>query len=871
MQWYMKSREEAIKLAKTDLKRGLTEEEAKRRLEKNGKNSFEDNEKRNGFLKRVLNQLNDFLVIVLIAASVVSFGVSFIKGDGEYADSLIIMVIVAVNAFLGVIQEDKAQKAIDELKKLTENKAKVIRNGKLKEIDAAEVVFGDIIFLEAGDVVCADGRIIECEGLMCEESSLTGESHPSEKDEKTILKENVAVGDRKNMVFSSTSVTSGRAKAVVVETGKETEVGAIAGLLGEGEEKTPLQERLDKTGKILGIGAIAVCGLIFLMGIMRSADVFDMFMTSVSLAVAAIPEGLVAIVTIVLAIGMQTMSKKNAVIRRLPVVETLGCADVICSDKTGTLTENKMRVVRVFGLSRDVKENRKNVLFCAAACSNATFDGRSFKGEPTEKALCEAAQECGGEFEKLRDNLKRIYEIPFSSDRKMMSTVHIDKDGRYVTSVKGAFDVLADKCDRVLIDEKEKPLTDRIKKEFYEENKNMALKALRVICTAQKITETKPEKAEAEKGLTLIGLAGLTDPPRKEARTAVSMCKRAGIKPVMITGDHILTAIAVAEGLGIYEEGDSYLTGSEIEKMTDDELKRRVTASSVFARVSPLHKLRIVEAYKANGSVVAMTGDGVNDAPALKAAHIGCAMGLNGTEVAKSAADMVIMDDNFATIVEAVKEGRGIYQNIKRAVHFLVSSNIGEIITIFAAMVFGWSVPLLPIQLLWVNLVTDALPAIALSFEKADDDIMERPPLKAEKSMFSGGVGLNIVLEGAMIGMISLIAFGVGHIYFDLAGELVVGRTMAFCVLSVSQLVHVFNIRSEKSIFKVGIKGNKVLSASFFVGVLLMAAVITIEPLRNVFGVTALTLEELVIVTALCLVPVLVVEIEKAVSKKEGC
>lgn len=866
MLWYTKSINEVLEGLNTDAQKGLEDNEAKKRLTEYGTNSLEDNRKKEGIIKKILNQLNDFLVIILLSASAVSFSVSYIRGDGEYIDSVIIIGIVAINAVLGVIQEDKAEKAISELKKLTVNKAKVIRGGRTVYIDSSEVTVGDIILLEAGDIVCADARLIYTESLMCEESSLTGESIPSEKSEIGVFKENAAVGDRKNMVFSSSAVTSGRGKAVVTAVGMKTEVGEIANLIADkGDEKTPLQERLDKTGKTLGIGAVGICCLIFVMGLLQKADPFDMFMTSVSLAVAAIPEGLLAIVTIVLAIGMQKMSRKNAVIRRLPVVETLGCANVICSDKTGTLTKNKMKVVRVFGFDNSVSVNRTNVLRHAALCSNCTFDGRRFMGEATEKALCEAAEEVGEGFEKLNNEYERVYEIPFSSERKMMTAVH-RKNGKYVASVKGAFDVLINKCDKVLVNGITVPMSDKYKRELYDENRKMAGKALRVLCVAEK-TESSIDKTNAEDSLTLIGLVGLMDPPRPEAKEAVALCKKAGIKPVMITGDHILTAVAVAEELGIYEEGDSFLTGKEIEEMTDDELGERVMDCSVFARVSPLHKVRIVEAYKKNDCIAAMTGDGVNDAPALKAAHIGCAMGLNGTDVAKSAADMVIMDDNFATIIEAVREGRGIYKNIKNAVHFLVSSNIGEIITIFAAMLLGWGVPLLPIQLLWVNLVTDALPAIALSFEKTEDSIMELPPLKAEKSMFSGGMGERIALEGMMIGLLALLAFGIGHIYFDAPDSHITGRTMAFAVLSISQLVHVFNLRSEESIFKTGVLGNNLLAASFLLGIGLMALVIMIEPMAKLFGVTMLGIKQWGIVAALCLVTVVVVEIEKLVNK----
>lgn len=875
MNWYGKSLKEIEKELNTSFDRGLSSSEAERRLEEYGENQLSHEGKKKGIIARFFAQLNDFMVIILISAAAVSFLISYLNGEKDFVDSAIILFIVGINAALGLIQESKAEKALEALKKLSSPKARVLRDGRIFEIDAQKVVPGDIIVIETGDYICADGRLVQAVSLKAEESSITGESVAVEKNHDRVYKEDTPLGDRKNMVLSTSYITYGKGKAVITQTGMDTEVGRIARLMTEEEEgQTPLQKRLGQTGKTLGIAAMVICVVIFVLGLFRHAEPFEMFMTSVSLAVAAIPEGLPAIVTIVLAIGMQRMSKKNTIIRKLPAVETLGSADVICSDKTGTLTQNKMKVVKVTDCNQKLEqdfEKRKLIVMFSALCNDCRIDGRKIVGEPTEAALAEAAQECGERLDKLWETMPRVGEIPFSSERKLMTTIHRIKGKGYISVTKGAPDVLIERCsqcldgnDKVSFDSGKKAKTKKL-------NTQMAEKALRVIAVAYKEFDTKPvstDTAYLEKNLIFAGLIGMIDPPRPEVKKAVETCVHAGIKPVMITGDHGLTAKAIAQELGIYKQGDLLMTGEELEKMPQEALCEQIQQYSVFARVSPEHKVRIVKAFQAKGNVVAMTGDGVNDAPALKTADIGCAMGKNGTEVAKGAADMILTDDNFATIVEAVKEGRGIYANIKKAVHFLLSSNIGEIITIFVAMCFGWATPLLPIQLLWVNLVTDSLPAIALGLDPADKDIMNEKPQNTKVSMFANGLGERIALEGCMIGMLALIAFGIGHIYFDMEKGHLIGRTMAFAVLSISQLVHAFNMRTEKSLFSIPILSNKFLVGAFIIGVCLQASVIMIEPLAAIFRVKALNTTQWFIVTILVLIPVLVVELEKLLWRK---
>lgn len=869
MNWYRLNVKDIEERLKTNYQRGLSQNEAKKRLEEHGENKLSAGKPKSNIVIRFFRQLNDFMVIILISAAFVSFAVSYMQGEKDFVDSAIILIIVALNAILGLVQESKAEKAIEALKKMSAPMARVMREGKITEIDAKEVVVGDILVIETGDFICADARLISGASLKAEESSITGESVAVEKNPKLSLIDDVPIGDRKNMVLSTSFITYGKGKAVVTATGMNTEVGKIAGLMLEEEEsQTPLQKRLGQTGKTLGTAAIIICLVIFLMGIMRKAEPFEMFMTSISLAVAAIPEGLPAIVTIVLAIGMQRMSKKNTIIRKLPAVETLGSAQVICSDKTGTLTQNKMKVIRVGDFQKSIEndlEKRKFILMLSALCNDCYIEDRKIKGEATESALAEAAQECGALKEELDEMIPRVGEIPFSSERKLMTTIHKYK-GKYLVVTKGAPDVLVNKCSHCLEEGNKNKYDETRRKKTRELNSQMAENALRVIGVAYAEFDKMPVivKSETiENNLIFAGLIGMIDPPRPEVKQAVATCRKAGIKPVMITGDHALTAMAIGRDLGIYENGDSYMTGESLEKMSQDELCKHINEYSVFARVSPEHKVRIVKAFQKNGNVVAMTGDGVNDAPALKAADIGCAMGKNGTDVAKGASDMILTDDNFATIVEAVREGRGIYSNIKKAIHFLLSSNIGEILTIFSAMVFGWSTPLLPIQLLWVNLVTDSLPAIALGVDPADPNIMEEKPQKANQSLFANGLGERIALEGCMIGLLALIAFAIGHIYFDKELGHIYGRTMAFAVLSISQLVHAFNMRSERSIFKIHILSNKFLVGAFLVGLILQVSVIMIAPLAKIFLVTPLGLAQWGIIAILCIMPIIVVELEK--------
>lgn len=870
MNWWEKSIRDTEEVLKTKRNHGLSKEEVKKRQQEYGNNRIDHENQQKSLLSRFFAQLNDFMVIILIAAAVASFGVSFWHGETDFIDSAIILIIVALNAVLGMVQESKAQKAIDALKKMAAPKAHVLRDGMRQEVKAEEVVPGDILLLEAGDYVCADARLVESISLKAEESAITGESVPSEKEADCVFSKNTALGDRKNMVFSSSYITYGKGKAIVTNTGMSTEVGRIAQLISnEGEGETPLQKRLDKTGKTLGIGAIIICIIIFIMGLFRNAEPLEMFMTSVSLAVAAIPEGLPAIVTIVLAIGMQRMSKKNTIIRRLPAVETLGSANVICSDKTGTLTQNKMKVVKVTDCEGKLEHNlekRKLILLLGALCNDSHKDNKKILGEPTEVALLEAAEEGGENIETLSERMPRIGELPFSSERKLMTTVHKVSGKGWISVTKGAPDVLLERCVQYVGGKGQMPFSRSKKEQAVQLNSKMAGNALRVIAVAFREFDTKPTMISEnylEHNLTFAGMLGMIDPPRPEAKKAVETCKKAGIRAVMITGDHYLTAKATAEQLGIFQRNDRVMTGEELEKTSVEELSDKIEEYSVFARVSPDHKVRIVKAYQEKGAVVAMTGDGVNDAPALKVADIGCAMGKNGTEVAKGASDMILTDDNFATIVEAVREGRGIYDNIKKAVHFLLSSNIGEIITIFAAMCFGWATPLLPIQLLWVNLVTDSLPAIALGLDPAEKDIMERKPQKGEKSLFSGGMGERIALEGCMIGMLALIAFAIGHIYFDLEKGHVIGRTMAFAVLSISQLVHAFNMRTEHSIFSISLFSNLYLVGAFIIGLCLQVGVIMLPQICRIFQVCPLNTFQWGIVAGLTIVPIFVVELEK--------
>ncbi|MBB2182554.1 calcium-translocating P-type ATPase, PMCA-type [Lachnospiraceae bacterium MD1] len=895
MQWHCLSKEEVLKKLKVLPDSGLSEKEAFARQQAYGKNILEA-KKGKSLLVRFFAQFADFMILILILAAIISFIVSYFDGEPDFVDPVIILCIITVNASLGVLQEARAEKALEALKKMSAPTAHVLRDKHVLVIDSSELVPGDIILLETGCFVPADGRLLSSVNLRVEEASLTGESHPVEKNAEVILKPDTGLGDRINMVLATSTVTYGRGLAVVTETGMNTQVGHIAKLIMEDETPmTPLQKRLAKTGKILGIAALVICAVIFIMGIIKQLPIFDMFMTSVSLAVAAIPEGLPAIVTIMLSLGVQRMAKKNSVIRKLPAVETLGSATVICSDKTGTLTQNIMTVTEICSLNGTEKMNSDFGTFLlshAALCNDAILqEGNNINvsGEPTEKALVLAAYHHGSNKNILDTSYQRVHEIPFDSARKLMTTVHKSKDHTYRSITKGAFDFMINRCTTVYQNGKHLPITNKEKNRLIALNNSMTEKALRVIAIAYKNIsrdKVKASSSELENGLTFIGLIGMIDPPREEVKDAVRLCRQAGIKPVMITGDHVLTAKAIAKELGILANGDEAITGDVLQRMSNEELSDNIYRYSVFARVSPEHKVRIVKAFQSRGEVVAMTGDGVNDAPALKTADIGCAMGITGTDVAKNAADMILTDDNFATIVSAVKEGRGIYDNIKKAVHFLLSSNIGEILTIFVAIILGLPTPLIAVQLLWVNLVTDSLPAISLGVEPTAKDIMKKKPVSPSKGLFADGLAIRIIIEGIMIGSLALLAFVIGYYYYDLptiqrsfAEQNIsnalpgvytpwVGRTMAFAVLSLSQLFHSFNMRSEYSLASIGLFSNRKLVYSFLICAFLQVSVITIPPLAKVFQVVPLSFRQWAITLLLSMAPIVIVEFQKILNAR---
>lgn len=870
MNWWQMETKEAARRLETDEKQGLTSQMAAERLAQKGRNELAETDGKKSLFWRFLAQFDDFMILLLLGAAVVSVVISRLSGENDVLDAVMILGIVVLNAALGLFQESKAEKALEALKKMAAPHARVIRDGIVREILAAEVVPGDLLLLETGDAVCADGRVVESRSLKTEESALTGEALPVEKTSVGGLPEETATGDRKNMVLAGGYVVYGKGKVLVTATGMDTEMGRIAAMLSHtSDSMTPLQKKLEQTGKQLGIGALAICALIFCMGILQEKPPFSMFMTAVSLAVAAIPEGLPAIVTIVLAMGTSRMSEKHTIVRRLSAVETLGGAQVICSDKTGTLTQNRMQVTTWTDYSHREPKNedlRETVANLFALCNDCNVSDGNLQGEPTEKALGEYAQSMGIDFAALRRDMPRVGEIPFSSARKRMTTLHKTEDG-WISVTKGAPDILLEKCAFCMEGSGQVPFDSRRKSMARMVNGEMAAQALRVVAVAFRQWSEKPPLTEEalERNLVFAGMAGMVDPPRPEVKEAVHLCRQAGIRPVMITGDHVLTAEAIGRELGIYQKGDCAVTGAELDKMSDKELEMAAETCTVFARVAPEHKVRIVQAFQKRGNVVAMTGDGVNDAPALKTADIGCAMGKSGTEVAKGASDLILTDDNFATIVEAVREGRGIYDNIRKAVHFLLSSNIGEILTIFVAMLLGWAAPLLPIQLLWVNLVTDSLPAIALGMEPAEENIMERPPRKNTGSLFGDGLGGRILLEGVMIGVLALLAFGIGHVYFDQENGYAVGRTMAFAVLSLSQLVHAFNMRGEGSLGKLPFCSNKWLLMAFVVGATLQCVVIMMPPLAGIFQAVPLNGEQWLLTAALALAPLPLVELEKAV------
>ena len=867
MDLYSMSAAEAVEKLGSETDRGLSSREAEKRLGRDGENLLRGKKKKS-LAAEFFEQFKDFTVIVLLIASGVSFATSFLEERGDFADPIMILIIVILNAAVGVIQQRRAEHSLEALKNMSAPTAAVIRDGKETIIPASKLVRGDIIEVRAGDLVPADARLITSHSLFAQESALTGESVPCEKDARAAVKKGSEQAEIKNMIFSSTVITAGHARAVVTETGMDTAVGKIAHLLNtEDEPTTPLQIKLAKIGKALGIGALSVCALIFMLSILRGMGVLSAFMLSVSLAVAAIPEGLPAVVTVVLSLGVQRMAKSNAVIRRLPAVETLGAATYICSDKTGTLTQNKMTVTAACSASDEIPltgDAAKKLFALAALCCDAKHTGRGeVSGEPTEAAIVAAAERSGTDTEKLRRKMPRTDEVTFSSERKMMSVAIKDGD-KAITVAKGAPDVLIKHCTDIILNGRKSPMTSALREKILRLNSSLADRALRVIAVAA--GDTKNGKPD-ETGLAFCGLIGMEDPPRKEAYEAVKTCRRAGITPVMITGDHAGTACATAKKLGILSRSGECLTGAQIDKMGENEFAQAVRTCRVYARVTPEHKVRIVKALRAHGEIVAMTGDGVNDAPALKAADIGCAMGKGGTQVAQNAADMILTDDNFATIVKAVAGGRWIYDNIRRAIHYLLGCNIGEILCVFAATLFGMPAPLLPIQLLFINLVTDSLPALALGAEMPDSRIMQRPPRDSAKSFFADRTGLDIALEGMLIGALSLFAFVAGSSLFkNSCVEL--GRTMAFAAQSLCEIAHSFNMRSRRSVFSIGIFSNRKLTVCAALCAALQLTVMTVPPLAALFNVSALSPAEWLTVAALAISPIAFSELGKAVGGK---
>ncbi|MFZ7120057.1 MAG: calcium-translocating P-type ATPase, SERCA-type [Eubacteriaceae bacterium] len=869
---YSKSIDEVKEFFSTDIEKGLDLSQVQSSNTKYGYNELNEKDSKS-LLLLFLDQFKNFLIIVLIFAALISGLV------GEVKDSILILTIIILNAIFGIVQENKAEKSMQALKKLTTPEAKVLRGGKKQKIPARELVPGDIVILDAGDYIPADGRIVESSSLRIEESALTGESLPVEKNNNTIDDNEVPLGDQINLVFMSSVVVYGRGKYIVTSTGMNTEIGKIAEMIQDtGKDQTPLQKRLAELGKVLSIVALVLCSLMFVIGIFQGREALPMFMTAVSLAVAAIPEGLPAIVTVVLALGVQKLVRKNAIVRKLPAVETLGSASVICSDKTGTLTQNKMTVKNIFInenkyddleelTNNEISAEMKRLLEVTLLCNDAHVDNENGEtkeiGDPTETALITFANKFSLYKEEEEKRLNRVAEIPFDSERKLMSTVHKNGD-KYLVFTKGAPDIIFNRCSKIMMNNKVVFITNEIIKSIEEANNSMSNKAYRVLGYAYKeIDELSDDlqSEEIENDLIFIGLTGMIDPPREEVKESINKCLSAGIKPIMITGDHKNTAIAIARELKIIDDSSEAISGIELDKISDDEFAKSIDNYSVYARVSPEHKVRIVSAWKKRGNVVAMTGDGVNDAPALKKADIGCAMGITGTDVSKEASDMILTDDNFATIVSAVEEGRGIYTNIRKCIHFLLSSNIGEILTLFLATLLNWAHPLLPIHILWVNLITDSLPAIALGVDTREKEIMNEKPRDPKASIFSGGLGFRIIYQGAIIGALTLIAF---WLTLNNYGDIKTAQTVAFSVLGLSQISHSFNVRSEnKSVFKKGIFTNKFLILANIFAATLQLLVLTVPFLQEIFNVVSLNLNQWMIVIGFSILPLIIVEILK--------
>ena len=885
--WFTKSQESVLKELNVNSKTGLSTEEAKKRLEKYGLNKLKGKPKKS-LLQLFLAQLKDVLIYVLIGAALINI---IAHGTEGITDALIILAVVLINALVGVIQESKAEKALEALQEMTAPRSLVRRNGEVIEINSEELVPGDILIIDAGRYIPADVRLIESANLQIQESSLTGESVPSEKNADFITSdEKISVGDKENMAFMSTVAIYGRGEGVVVATAMDTEIGKIAKILDEDENMlTPLQIKLEELGKTLGYGALAICGIIFVVGMLQGRQVVEMFMTSISLAVAAIPEGLVAIVAIVLSLGVKSMSRKNAIVRKLPAVETLGAVNIICSDKTGTLTQNKMTVVKTYTLDnlKDISDERNQkanvdeteLIRSFVLCSDASIDGGQDIGDPTEVALVVLGDKFNLEKNTLNSEYKRVGENPFDSDRKLMSTLN-EEGNKFRVHTKGAIDNILMRSNRILVNGEILPITDEAKTKILKVAENMSDDALRVLGVAFKDVDTEIAPEEMEKDLVVVGIVGMIDPPRIEVKGSIEEAKRAGITPIMITGDHKNTAVAIAKELGIATDISQSLTGSEIDSIPDEKFAKEINNYRVFARVSPEHKVKIVRAFKKQGNIVSMTGDGVNDAPSLKSADIGVAMGITGTDVSKGASDMILTDDNFTTIVYAIEEGRNIYNNIKKTIMFLLSCNLGEVFCVFFATVFGWAIPLVPTQLLWINLVTDTLPAISLGMDPGDKDVMNRKPRDPKESFFAEGAGMRAIVGGILIGILTLVAFYLGIIH---SGDVPIkeakegteivtyGRTMAFIVLTFSQLFYSLSMRnSKKTIFEVGFFGNIFLIISIIISIILQVLLISIPPIAEMFKVTALDPSHWEMVIGLSLIPFAINEIIKVVTRGKG-
>lgn len=872
--WYSKDIKTTAKEVDTNIINGLTKQEANERIKKYGYNKLSTS-KGKSLLMLFLEQLNDALIYILIAAAIISALL------GEISDSVIIAVVILINAIIGVIQEAKAEKALEALKKLSSPKAIVKRNGELIEIPSEEIVIGDILLIDAGRIIPCDIRLIETANLKIEESALTGESVPVEKDAEVILEEGkTPLGDQKNMLFMSTLCTYGRGIGIATGTGMNTEIGKIAEMLESGKkELTPLQKKLDQFGKYLGIGILIICSLIFAISFLKEflslghvsrSSLLEMFLTSISLAVAAIPEGLPAIVTIVLAMGVQKMIKENAIVRKLPAVETLGAVNIVCSDKTGTLTQNKMTVTKFFAdncyenadLIDIKKDTHKLLIENMVLCNDASYSEETKTGDPTEIALLVMGAKNHIYKNEVSKFHERVNEIPFDSDRKLMTTVN-KYNKKYYVLTKGALDNLLNICTHILENGQLIRIDNEIKANIVKYSNAMAGDALRVLGAAYKEIDNKNISTDSlEKDLILIGFVGMIDPPRDEVKESIKLCKNSGIKTIMITGDHKNTAYAIAKELGICKNSSETISGTELSMLSQEELNEKVNSLRVFARVSPEHKVKIVKAFKSSGNIVSMTGDGVNDAPSLQAADIGVAMGITGTDVAKGASDMILTDDNFKTIVAAISEGRNIYNNIKKSILFLLSCNAGEIMTIFAATLLGWVTPLKPIHILWINLITDTLPALSLGIDPGDPNVMDEKPRNPKESLFAGGAGLSTILNGILIGFITLLAFKIGlNLY---GGSIKHAQTMAFVVLSISQLCHAFNLRHpSKSIFMLGFFTNMYLVGSLIIGIFLQDIVITVPFLAKTFKVHSLNLNDWLIVGLLSIVPLAINEIAK--------